>query len=290
MNKTIENKLNEVSEIASLDLPCKYKPIRKLGEGYVSRVYEVYDTIYEKNIAVKVISADQENIKEKAYMYFGKLQDISNPNLLKVYSVVRHNNKLIIEMELFDTTLRHMLNECKDGLSLPDALTFFQQIVDCLDMCYGEKIIHQDLTPNNIGIKNECTTKLGYQICCVKLTDFNASLYKSNGKLKFGPLDYSSPSILNSSRTNAIVKREDNYWSLGVILYEMLTGKKIFSPNEHSTKQEVQQLQNQFLELNDSGRKKFISEKVNAINIIPFDVMLWDFYNLQGLLLVPNRH
>jgi serine/threonine protein kinase len=260
--------LQEILEVADLDLPANYIPIQKLGEGAVSKVYLAKNTSYNSEVALKILKPEVplEKAVPLALSEIAKIRKLQNKNIVLYYDPFEYNGKLIIPMEPYEKTLKE---ELKDGpLPLVETLHYCQQISSALEACHEEGIMHHDFGPGNIGI--DATGQ-------IKLADFNLSLYPDN-RLKHFPLDYVSPGQLeNPAKT---IQIEDNVWSLAVIFYEMLTGKRIFSPTDNQMTREQKHnyiAQRQMELMNDYS---LLESELNKIVVTEEDAKL--FWKLGG--------
>lgn len=219
--------LYEICEVASLDLPGGYKPIKWLGEGGSGSVYLVENTADHLKEAVKIldIPADKGSPEDiaraiESELKVRRLNTLRCPYIPIYYSVTPHKGKYLISMEPYEKTLEDRLEETKGRLPLPEAMRYFEQLCQALALCHKNGIVHKDLAPHNVGIDAEGN---------IKLCDFGDPLYTIDKRSKEGPLDYSSPRLLALTKGSWKVKPEDNVWALGVMLYEMLTGELPFS-------------------------------------------------------------
>ena len=263
--------VDEILEFQLLDLPKNYTVVRKLGEGRVSKVYLARNKLKnKKEVALKIVKIkEQPDIMSVATRQLELLDEVKSPYVLRCYEPFEHEGKLVLPMEVYEKNLRQRLDECNGkGLPFLEAMKYFEQMLEGLAECHSKGIIHQDLCPDNIGIDKERN---------IKLTDFNASVYEETREIKFGALDYSSPKVLEGSRTNAKIEKEDNNWSLGVILYELLAGKKVFAPTEKTDSiqafRDALIAQQKIFEANrDETIKKWVNDiSLNREEIIRFE-------------------
>ncbi len=214
--------IDELIEVAKLHLPENYVPLRRLGQGTVSKVYLAKNTRTNVDTALKIVKlAEADDAAKVAIKNIDRLRELQNPFIVTYYDPIDFEGQLIIPMKRFKETLADKL---KDKHGAPQKIPFsetmknFHSLWLCMGICHKEGITHPDLGPSNIGIDD----------AGVKVTDFNLAMYKEGGT-RLGGTDYSSPNVLQ--HRNKEISPQDNLWSLGVILYEMLTGKKLFSPS-----------------------------------------------------------
>ncbi len=213
--------LGELIEVASLDLPDWLQPLHRIGKGNVGKVYRARDTFLNSDVAVKVVGDTSEKSKRTSVNSIPNLWNVSNPYVLKHHIGLPHKGKTVVIMDLFEKTLEQRLVEAGGKLPFLEAMKYFEQIADGLAACHKQKITHPDLAPYNIGIDSKGD---------IKIADFNEGMYPETGELKYGGIRYSAPERFK----NEPLTPKSNLWSLGVILYEMLTGELLFSSKEYN--------------------------------------------------------
>ncbi|MBC7195056.1 MAG: protein kinase, partial [Caldisericia bacterium] len=210
------------------------KIIRKIGEGGMA---EVYESILNNNTkaALKVLKRSLSGDKEilERFEREIKINSILNhPNIVKYYgfgvfdSKINGNPKLnglpCFAMEYINTsTLRSVIKK----LSLKQAIIIILYLCDALNYAHSKKIIHRDIKPENIFILRNGVVKLS-DFGIAKIKDFASTV--SLGTSIIGTPAYISPEI--AIGMDSIDERSDIY-SLGVVFYEMVTGRKPFEGN-----------------------------------------------------------
>ena len=190
-----------------------YEIVAPIGAGGMGEVYRARDTRLGRDVAIKI---SNENFSDRFEREARSIAALNHPNICHLYDV--GPNYLV--MELIDGT------PLKGPLSMEKAVAYAQQILDALDAAHQKGITHRDLKPANILV-----TKSG-----IKLLDFG--LAKQTGPLKetdatealtkqgaiVGTLNYMSPEQLQSKEVDA----RSDIFAFGLVLYEMLTGKRAF--------------------------------------------------------------
>lgn len=201
----------------------RYKIIKMIGVGGMAVVFEAVDMVMHRNVAVKMLKDDIANDSQAVRRFINESKAVSmlsHPNIVSIYDVsVRENIKYIV-MELVDgITLKNYMTK-KGMLSLRETLSITEQVLRALEHAHSKGIIHRDIKPQNIMV-----LKNGR----IKVTDFgiaklpNAETVTMSDKA-IGTVYYISP---EQASGKPIDPRSDLY-SLGVMLYEMSTGRLPF--------------------------------------------------------------
>lgn len=199
-----------------------------LGTGGMARVYRGHDTNLDRYAAIKVIepqliaSAEEDEYRERFLREARAIARLSHPRIVSVYQFNQMSNLYYIAMEYIEgRNLREVLKEHlrKDELMPTRALLkVLHDIADALDYAHRQDIIHRDVKPSNIIVTGEGNAVL---------TDFGLALNAVEGTIgnTFGSVHYIAPEQAISSAQ--AVPQSDQY-SLGIVAYEMLTGRVPF--------------------------------------------------------------
>ena len=202
----------------------RYLVIEDLGKGGMGKVYKVLDREINEKVALKLIkreiSADRQTI-ERFQNEIKITRRITHKNVCRMYHLGRENDTYYITMEFIrGENLKKIIRMTKE-LSLEATLNIARQICDGLVEAHRLGIVHRDLKPQNIMIDEEGD---------VRIMDFGiASSIETKGAtlpgMMIGTPEYMSPEQIDGGEVDA---RSDIY-SLGIIIYELLTGKTPFS-------------------------------------------------------------
>ncbi|MDD5822816.1 MAG: Stk1 family PASTA domain-containing Ser/Thr kinase [Firmicutes bacterium] len=209
--------------MASRLLSGRYELIEKIGDGGMAVVYKAKDKLLNRYIAVKILRPEftkdatfVENFKRESQAAAG----LSHPNIVSVYDVGREGNINYIVMELIEgKTLNELIDE-EAPMNYKRVIDITKQVASALRIAHKNKIIHRDVKPHNIMITEDGVVKLADFGIAKAVND--ATL--STGSKIIGSVHYFSP---EQARGNYVDERSDIY-SLGIVMYEMLTGKVPF--------------------------------------------------------------
>jgi len=204
----------------------------KVGEGAFGKVYKAYDKIRDRFVALKVSEVIYINNKEISLE--NEIKAIQNIPLHKNIAFYESVEKYTLQNGIYDFavmqfypdgSLRDILSNSFDQLTEENKIEIIQGIIAGLTHLHKHNIIHRDLKPNNIMIvkyNNHYVPKI-IDFGLSKVVDEINKSFTSNS-FAGGTLDYSSPEQL----TNGVIGKSTDIWSLGVIIYEVWTGQKIF--------------------------------------------------------------
>lgn len=200
-------------------LDGRYEILEIIGVGGMAVVYKAMDHRLNRFVAVKILKDDYSDDAEFRRRFHGESQAVamlSHPNIVSVYDVSKNNDLDFIVMELIDGISLKQYMEQKGPLSWRETLHFSMQIAKALEHAHSRSIIHRDIKPHNVMILKDGS---------VKVADFGiariASAQNTLTKEALGSVHYISPEQARGARVD---NRTDIY-SLGVVMYEMLTGR-----------------------------------------------------------------
>ena len=213
----------------------KYKVLEKLANGSMGIVYEAFDPIAERSVAIKVSISDQiqNKLQRRHYneLFLREAKTarlLHHPNILEVFDAGVDNGKHYIVMELVKhaRTVKDYISE--DCLLEPEqALDLIIQTAEGLHYAHQQGVIHRDIKPANLLVTEDKK---------IKIADFSIASMEKSGSEKtrttgfVGSPRYMSPEQMQD---HAITHQTDLY-SLGVVMFELLTGKHPFEENSFS--------------------------------------------------------
>jgi eukaryotic-like serine/threonine-protein kinase len=199
----------------------RYEIIEKVGTGGMADVYKAKCHRLNRYVAIKVLKPEYSDDQTFVAKFRGEAQSaagLSHPNIVNVYDVGDDGNLHYIVMELVEGITLKSFIERKGKLEIKEAVGIAIQIAQGMEAAHANHIIHRDIKPQNIIISREGK---------VKVTDFGIAKATSSNTITsnaMGSVHYISP---EQARGGYSDEKSDIY-SLGVTLYEMLSGKVPF--------------------------------------------------------------
>jgi serine/threonine protein kinase/WD40 repeat protein len=208
----------------------RYEIRTKIGEGGMGEVYAAHDSALNRGVAIKLLpsefNGDQDRIgrfRQEALV----VSALNHPNIITIYEIDENEHGTFLATEFVDgSTLREVMK--RESLTVTRILKIVEQVANALVAAHHAQIVHRDIKPENIMVRRDSIVKvLDFGLAKpTHLTDVNGN--ESNKTIPgtvMGSARYMSP---EQARGLEVDERTD-IWSVGVVLYEMLTGQAPFN-------------------------------------------------------------
>lgn len=199
----------------------RYEIIAKIGAGGMSDVYKAKDHVLGRFVAIKVLKqefADDVNFVTKFRSEAQSAAGLEHPNIVNIYDVGSEDGIHYIVMEYVEGITLKTYIEKKRQLSYKETISIAIQVGRGIEAAHNKNIVHRDIKPQNIIISTEGK---------VKVTDFGIARAATSNTIHsdvMGSVHYSSP----EQARNGFVDFKSDIYSLGIVMYEMVTGRVPF--------------------------------------------------------------
>ena len=202
----------------------RYQILERVGRGGMGVLYRAFDPNLDREVAVKVMladfSEDTEQMRPRFYREAKSAAKLQHRNIVTVFEFAEENNQPHIVMEFLRGSPLSARMEEKPPLTLDDKLDVVTQLCSGLGYAHKEGIVHRDVKPANVFILQDGT---------VKLLDFGIAKLASSTLTRQGDVVGSAPYMSPEQIAGAQdLDGRSDVWSTGVLLYELLTGRKPF--------------------------------------------------------------
>ena len=202
----------------------RYEIRSKIGAGGMGEVYLAYDAELERNVAVKILPPEFSGDASRKSRFRQEARAVSalnHPNILTIYEIGENEHGSFLATEFVEgETLREIIKN--RNLSVAETLKIVEQIAKALVAAHRAHIVHRDIKPENIMLRSDGIVKVldfGLAKPTVQNDETESEAVKTIPGMVMGSARYMSP---EQTRGLAVDERTD-IWSLGVVLYEMLT-------------------------------------------------------------------
>ncbi|MBW1679853.1 MAG: CHASE2 domain-containing protein [Deltaproteobacteria bacterium] len=221
-----------------LDLDTKptlgrYEVVGELGRGAMGIVYRGTDPKINRTVAIKTVRLsdfDEEILDEMKSRFFREAESaglLTHPNIVTIYDCGEEHDLAYIAMEYLDGEDLEKYTHPDNLLPMRETLSIVAKVAEALDYAHGKDIVHRDIKPANIMRLKENNE--------IKVTDFGIARITSSSKTKTGVVlgtpSYMSPEQVSGKKVDG----RSDIFSLGVVLFEMLTGQKPFRGEDITT-------------------------------------------------------
>lgn len=203
-------------------LDNRYRIEKVIGIGGMAVVFKAVDMLMRRNVAVKILKDDIAKDEQSVKRFINESKAVSmlsHPNIVNIYDVSMKNAEKYIVMEYIEgITLKNYMTK-KGVLSLREIIGYTEQVLRALEHAHAKGIVHRDIKPQNIMLLKDGT---------IKVADFGIAALENEieeSGQAVGSIHYIAPEQARGENPDA---RSDIY-SLGVVMYEMLTGHKPYT-------------------------------------------------------------
>jgi len=214
----------------------KYELRREIGRGAMGVVFEAYDPMIKRVVALKTIRSDQLAGEESATVIARFRREaqaagrLSHPNIVPIYDFGEDGGVWFIAMEFVKGRELKEYFEANERFSMPDIVRIMSQMLDALDYSHRQGVIHRDIKPANVFLLDDGT---------VKVADFGIAHIDSSSLTQVGTV-LGTPSYMSPEQIMGLpVDGRSDLFSAGVILYQFLTGERPFAGSATTTMQKV---------------------------------------------------
>ena len=196
----------------------RYKIIRKLGQGGSGVVYLARDAYIQRQVALKISQGISKQSRKQLFLEAQSAGRLSHPNILSIYDTGLYKEFCYIIMEYVEGETLKKKCRPEDLLPLDHCIEIIFKVCSALHYAHKRGVIHRDIKPSNIMLDNRGEPKL---------TDFGIARITEHKSEKgvWGTPSYMSPEQLKEE----ITTHQSDIFSLGCVMYELLTGQRAFS-------------------------------------------------------------
>src|SRR5262249_12521652 len=211
----------------------RYEIVGELGRGAMGIVYKAVDPVIGRTVAVKTIRLSEEGTGLSHPELLTRFQTearaaglLTHPNIVVVFDAGEEDGLYYITMELVEGKSLQTLLDSGHSFPLPRTLRIMEQTCSALQFAHERNVVHRDIKPANLMLAPDDT---------VKITDFGTAKILQFGTMQQTSHVMGTPSYMSPEQVKGrAVDGRSNIFSLGVMLYEMLTGEKPF-PGQNIT-------------------------------------------------------
>ena len=219
--------------MAALTKAGRYEIVGELGRGAMGVVYKAVDPVIGRTVAVKTIRLTEEGTGMSRPELLQRFQTeahaaglLTHPNIVVVYDAGEEGGLYYITMELVEGKSLQTLLDARQAFPLPRVVRIMEQTCGALQFAHERNIVHRDIKPANLMLTPDDT---------VKVTDFGTAKILQFGTAHQTAHVIGTPSYMSPEQVKGRpVDGRSDIFSLGVVLYEMVTGEKPF-PGQNIT-------------------------------------------------------
>lgn len=214
---------NSFEKFVGTTLDDRYQIEKKIGIGGMSVVFRAFDTVENRQVAIKMLRDEIANDKESLKRFVNESKAIallSHPNIIKIYDIAIEGEVKYLVMEYVEGISLRTYMDKRNVLDFDEVVSYSEQILAALEHAHSKGVVHRDIKPQNIMLLKDGIVKVT-DFGIAKLPDSETATISDKA---IGTVYYISPEQAAGKRSDA---RADLY-SLGVMMYEMSTGKLPF--------------------------------------------------------------
>ena len=202
----------------------RYEILQELGRGAMGVIYKAYDPTVGRIVALKTVrldaaDSDREELVQRLRQEAQAVGRLEHPNIVTLYDAGEAEGMFYLTMQFVNGRTLSQMFAARSLLPVAQVVLLLEQVCEGLDCAHQRSIVHRDMKPSNIIVTREGVAKI---------VDFGVAKLSEGGLTKAGMLlgtpSYMSPEQAQGGR----VDRRSDIFSLGAILYELLTGEKVF--------------------------------------------------------------
>jgi serine/threonine protein kinase len=206
-----------------------YNILKELGHGGMATVYLAQDKKFDTEVAIKFLNKEfinNENIRKRFIAEAKNMYKMSHPNIIKVTDLIDEGDTVAFVMEHVDgETLKEYLDR-KGKLSDEEIRNIFSQMLDAVGYVHEQGLVHRDIKPSNFMIDKKGKVKL-LDFGIAKNTDVTSAEYTQTGTgMQMGTPMYMSPEQITETKS---VTAQSDIYSLGVVLWQLVTGERPYN-------------------------------------------------------------
>ncbi len=258
-----------------------YEILHVVGKGGMATVYLAKDEKFHANVAVKVLNKEfvhNENVRKRFLAEARNMYRMSHSNIIKVTDLIDAGDTVAFVMEYVEgNTLKDYIS-VKGALHNEEIYRIFYQMLDAVGYVHEKGFIHRDIKPSNFILDKKGKVKL-LDFGIAKNTDASSSEYTMTGTAQqMGTPLYMSPEQVKATKD---VTSQSDIYSLGVVLWQMVTGKKPYADETLSTFEIQTKIVNDNLPITGTIWDNVIQKSTSKVPSLRFN-QIADFIEVLG--------
>lgn len=205
----------------------RYEILDELGQGAMATVYKAYDPRINRELAIKVLRPEHTVNQEFLSRFLRETRAVgklNHPNIVKIYDVGEYENQPYIAMELLTGQFLDHIMDSGQRFSMEDVVLIARQLSSALDCAHSKGVIHRDIKPANIAWSEKNQRIILTDFGIARIENIEATQSTLVGQV-LGTPKYMSPEQILGKHIDG----RTDLFSLGVVLYQLVTGQKPFS-------------------------------------------------------------